>query len=488
MKLYFISLITLFLAVSCTQIKSTEEEQEVKAAETSNKPNIIYILADDLGYGDVGFNGQEMIPTPHIDQLAGAGMQLTRFYAGAPVCAPSRCTLMTGKHTGHSSVRGNQWQPEIGVAPLADDDITIAEALQNSGYITGITGRWHLGGMKSDQKPFDNGFDYHFGKLSALHRNKYGVFIDDLWDENGQHIPEGKYAGLGIEPMFEQGEYYHLEEKYKNNRPVNMDEMVTDKAIEFIEQNSDSSFFLYVAYSLVHGPIEMHEQMAMDKAQWPEEEQAFASMVRKLDQLVGRIVTAVDKQGIAENTIIIFTSDNGPHMEGHDADFFNSNDGFKGYKRDLYEGGIRMPTIVRWKGNVQPGTSSNQLLAFWDVLPTVCDAAGVSVPQGIDGISFMPLLRGEEQPKHDYLYWESLEKSHMGIDKGRKQAVTKDDWKLIRFLGANRIELYNLKEDPAEENNLAEAHPDKVRALTQLLNEAHTPSARFPLLDIELAN
>lgn len=342
--------------------------------------------------------------------------------------------------------------------------------------------------MKSDQKPLDNGFDYHFGKLSELHPNKYGVFIDDLWDENGKHITSSKYAKLGVEPMFENGKYYNLEENYRNNRSLNMDEMVTDKAIDFIEHNKDSPFFLYVAYALPHGPIAMHEQMDMKKAQWPREEQSFASMVRTLDQLVGRIVAAVDKNKIAKNTIIIFTSDNGPHMEGHDANFFNSNGSLKGYKRDLYEGGILMPTIVRWQGTVQPGKSSDQPLAFWDVLPTVCDAAGVGPPKGIDGISFMPLLKGQPQPQHNYLYWESLEKSHKGTDKGRKQAVTKDDWKLIRFLGVDRIELYNLKEDPGEENNIAKTNPDKVGALTQLLSEAHTPSDRFQLLNNELTN
>ena len=222
----------------------------------SDQPNVIFILADDLGIGDVGAFGQETIPTPRIDDMAAEGMKFTSFYSSAAVCAPARGSLMTGKHTGQNTNRGNLWVDGVGVLPLGEDDITIPEALEGSGYVTGLCGRWHLGGEMSDQQPLDNGFDYHFGKLSSLHRNKGGVLIDRLWDEDGEHVDRETYAAMMFEPMYENGELYDIEEEYEHMRPINMDEIVTAKAIEFIEDHRDDPFFLYVAYSLVHAPME----------------------------------------------------------------------------------------------------------------------------------------------------------------------------------------------------------------------------------------
>ena len=427
--LLFLPFCFLFAAVC-----SAESKRE------NQRPNVIFILADDLGIADIGPFGQEVIATPRLDQLAAEGVKFSQFYAGAPVCGPSRCSLITGKHTGNVTIRGNKWVPGTGVYPLREDDVTIAEALEGSGYVTGMSGRWHLGGEMSDQTPTDNGFDYHFGKLSSLHRNKGGVFIDPLWDEKGKHISREEYAAIFFEPMYENGKLYNLSKQEQKNRPINMDELVTSKAIEFIDANKSSPFFLYVAYSLVHSPMERHEQTALaSDAEWPKEEQDFASMLRYLDELVGRIVDAVDERGLSEETLIIFTSDNGPHMEGgHDADFFDSNGDWKGYKRDLYEGGIRMPTIMRWTGTVDGGSVSDHQGAFWDVQATVCDLAGVPAPRSSDGLSFAPTLRGGEQPQHEYLYWEFPERSAKGWDSGHKQAVRKGDWKLLRFLADDR--------------------------------------------------
>lgn len=473
---YLVPLICLLSGCGATEQSSDKSSGE---GEKIKRPNVIFILADDLGYGDVGAYGQKMLETPNIDRLAHDGMKFTNFYAGNAVCAPSRCSLLTGKHPGHASIRGNHWTDSIGVVPLLQDDITIAEALDNTPYITGISGRWHLGGEKSNQKPLDNGFDYHFGKLSSLHPNKYGVLIDDLFDENGRHIAEGQYAELGLEPMYEYGSYYNLEPPFQNNRPVNMDEMITEKAIDFIESNKRTPFFLYVAYSLVHSPLEFMEKAAMDHPDWPKEAQIYASMLKYLDHLTGQIVNAVDSNGLAENTVIIFASDNGPHEEGgNDPYFFDSNGTLRGIKRDLYEGGIREPMIARWTGTIAPGSISDHIGAFWDILPTVCELAGTTIPEGTDGMSFAPLLLGEEQKPHDYLYWEFDE-------NGYKQAIRKGPWKAIHFIDENKIELYNLDLDLGEQTNLAADNPEKVKELLGLMKIAHIESELFPLLKEE---
>ena len=241
-------------------------------SEKQITPNIIYILADDLGYGDIGILGQKIIKTPNIDKLASDGMIFTNHYSGAPVSGPSRCILMTGKHSGHSSIRGNKSIAGVGVAPINNNDITLPEAIKNqTNYVTGMCGRWHLGGELTNQTPYHRGFDYHFGKLSADFPNHYGVFIDSLWDQNGIHIPYDKYSKKNIEPMYENGKYYNLTEEENSHRPINMDRLVTDKAKNFIKSNKDNPFFLYVAYSLMHAPMEYHADMPIEANDWPKE-------------------------------------------------------------------------------------------------------------------------------------------------------------------------------------------------------------------------
>lgn len=448
-------------------------------------PNIIYILADDLGYGDIGICGQQIIPTPNLDKMARDGMIFNHHYAGAPVSAPSRCILMTGKHSGHSSIRGNKSIAAVGTAPLHPEDITLPEAIKNkTNYVTGMCGRWHLGGELSNQTPYHRGFDYHFGKLGSDFRNRHGVMIDSLWDQNGKHIPYSKYSQKGLEPMYNNGNYYNLTPEEMKQRPINMDRMVTDKAMQFIENNSDRPFFLYVAYSLMHAPMEYHENMPVEANDWPDTERAFASMMMSLDKYVGDILDQVDKLGLSEKTLIIFTSDNGAHNEGgHDHTFFRSTGDFKGFKRDLYEGGTHTPMFARWTGTIPAGSQTDLLSAFWDIMPTICDLAGAPIPSCTDGISFAPTLRGKRQiEKHEYLYWEFNERSsRVKPGKEYKQAVVFDDWKVVNYIDEDRIEVYNLTNDPEENHDLSEQHPELISKALKYMKESHIQNPIFPL-------
>lgn len=477
-NLIFFWLLTLMI-FGCKQIN-----KEQKTAENIS-PNIIYILADDLGYGDLGFLGQVQLKTPNIDRLASQGMTFTEHYAGSAVCGPSRCVLITGQHTGHASIRGNKAFKGIGVAPLDANIITLPEAIKkNTNYTTAMCGRWHLGGELSDQTPFDRGFDYHFGKLSSDYGNKYGVMIDTLWDQTGKHVDYGTYSKLQVEPMYENGKLFNLSEKEKAMRPINMDELVTDKAIRYIKQPKDKPFFLYMAYCMVHAPMEYNDKYPVENKEWPKEERAFASMLMALDDYVGKILKTIDDEGLRENTIVIFTSDNGAHNEGHDVKFFHSSGKFSEYKRSFKDGGFHEPMIVRWPGVVKPGSSTDHISAFWDVMPTLCDIAGAPIPAQTDGISFLPTLKGEEQPKHDYLYWEFDENIYK--KKGNfKQAVRMGDWKGIYYINDDRFELYNLKNDVAERFNVADQHQDIRKKIEKIMEDAHVPNERFPLLKSE---
>jgi arylsulfatase A-like enzyme len=474
----------LLLAVSCNNTRSTKTPLE--STETAANPNIIYILADDLGYGDLSVLGQKTLSTPSIDKLASEGMLFTNHYSGSAVCGPSRAVLMSGQHTGHTAIRGNKAFPGIGVATLDPNVPTLSETLkENTNYTTAMCGRWHLGGELSDQTPFHRGFDYHFGKLSSDYPNKVGVMIDQLWDENGKHYPYEVYSKLNTEPMYENGKLFNLSETEMAMRPINMDELVTDKAIRFIKKEKNKPFFLYVAYSLVHEPMEYHEKYPIENNDWPAEERAFASMLKALDDYVAKILQAVDEVGIAENTIVIFTSDNGAHNEGgHDVEFFNSNGDFKEYKRSFYDGGFHSPMMVRWPGVVKPGSVTGHISAFWDVMPTLCEIAGAPMPAHTDGISFVPTLKGEEQTPHEFLYWEFNENIH--LQKGEyKQAVRMGKWKGIYYINDDRFELYDLNDDIAETRNVANENLEIVSQIRRIMKEQHTPSERFPLLKNE---
>jgi arylsulfatase A len=459
-------------------ISGCNNQEKVSKINQAQKPNIIYILADDLGYGDLSLTGQEKFSTPNIDKLAKEGMFFTQHYSGSTVCSPSRSSLMTGQHTGHTFIRGNkEIQPE-GQHPLNSSAVTVAELLKSAGYVTGGFGKWGLGYPSSEGDPNNQGFDEFYGYNCQRIGHNYYPF--HLWHNQTKEILKGNSS-----------------EKTETYAP----HIIHRKAISFIEKNKDTSFFMYYPSVIPHAELAApKEYMAKFRGKLlPEKEYkgiddgelyknggygsqkephtAFAAMVHLLDIQVGEIRKKLEDLGIAENTIIIFTSDNGPHQEGGaDPKYFNSNAHFKGHKRDLYEGGIRVPMIAYWPTKIKPNSTSDHISAFWDFLPTVCEIAQIKSPQNIDGISFLPELYGEKQEKHNYLYWEFLE-------QGGKQAVRFGNWKGIRLNMSNNlkspIELYNLSSDLGEQNNIADKNPDIVEMINSIMNKEHKYSKEF---------
>ncbi len=446
----------------------------------ATKPNIIYILADDLGYGDLSCYGQKHFQTPNIDRMASEGMRFTQHYAGTSVCAPSRSSLMTGLTTGHTPIRGNRQHGEEGQWPLPDKSFTIAEMLKDAGYVTGAFGKWGLGSPGSEGDPNKQGFDRFYGfNCQSLAHNYYP---GHLWDNQNKIILEGNSG-----------------DKFEEYAP----DLIHKQALLFMEKNKDRPFFMYYPTTIPHAEL-MLPPKYMEKYRGkflPEKEYegavpgskgfregsygtqheshaAFAAMVTLLDQKVGEIFEKLKELGLDKNTIVIFSSDNGPHKEGGaDPDYFDSNGPCKGYKRDLYEGGIREPMIVWWPGKISKGTTSDHLSAFWDVMPTLAEIAGAKKPENIDGISFLPtLLNKTGQKNHETMYWEFHE-----LD-GR-QAIRKNNWKLIRYQvfipAKTTTELYDLSKDPGEENNIAGNHPEIVSKLLKVMAESRVPSDVF---------
>lgn len=440
------------------------------------KPNIIYILTDDLGYGDLGCYGQKQIKTPRLDQMAADGLKFTQHYAGSTVCAPSRCTLMTGKHTGRCTVRGNE------KVLLESDENTVAKSLKKAGYATGCIGKWGIGHPPPPDDPESNGFDYFFGYLSMWHahnfypeflwRNGEKVQLDNVVRHPEEHYQEGQEKLTG------------LAEKKADYSP----DLFTDDALKFIESRT-RPFFLYLAYTIPHANNEAlwfdeHGMETPDYApytdkDWPEAEKGKAAMITRMDRQVGQILDKLKALKIDKNTVVIFTSDNGPHKEGgQDPKFFDSNGELRGHKRDLYEGGIRVPCIAQWNGAIEPGSVTDHVSAFWDVYPTLTEIAGVPAPGSLDGISFLPVLKGNlsKQQKHDYLYWEFHEGSS-------KQAVRMGKWKAVRLAPSQPVELYNLDTDVREEKNVASDHPEIVAKAEALFSSARDNQKRWPLKD-----
>jgi len=433
------------------------------------KPNIIFILADDLGYGDLGCYGQKEIQTPHIDQMAVEGMRFTDHYAGSTVCAPSRCCLMTGFHTGHAYVRGNREVKPMGQVPIPDATKTVAEYLKDVGYYTALIGKWGLGGPGSEGHPNRQGFDYFYGYLCQRHaHNYYPEFLfrnEEQVKLEGNRVENPRPDGAGR--AIERAQYSH--------------DLFVKEALQFVEQNKDKPFFLYLAITIPHANNEAGKEgmevpdlgIYADK-DWPEPEKGKAAMITRMDRDVGKLLQKLKDLGIDKNTLVIFTSDNGPHKEGGvNPAFFKSSGPLRGIKRDLYEGGIRVPMIAWWPGTIQPGTTSDHISAFWDFLPTACEVAGITPPTDIDGISYLPTLLGKSQKKHDYLYWEFK----------KMQAVRMDKWKAVHFAKEGRIELYDLSVDIGEKNDIASEHPEIVEKMKQIMKEAHTPSEIFPFVD-----
>jgi arylsulfatase A-like enzyme len=445
--------------------------------EKSSNPNIIYILSDDLGYNDLGCYGQEFIQTPNIDKLAENGILFTQNYAGSTVCAPSRAALMTGKHIGHNTIRGN-----VDVL-LKESEVTIAEILKNAGYETACIGKWGIGHPPPPDDPKKNGFDYFFGPLSMWHAHNY--YPEFLW-RNGEKVKLNNVVKR-LETHSKEGQ-----EKltgYATKRVDYTSDLFTEEALKWIE-NKERPYFLFLSYTIPHANNEAQALGAehgsevpdygiYENRDWPNAEKGKAAMITRLDADIGRLVAKLKELNQYDNTLLIFTSDNGPHMEGGvDPEFFNSNGELRGIKRDLYEGGIRVPMIAVWPGKITPGTSTDHVAAFWDVLPTFAGIVGSEVPNEIDGVSFLPTLLGqkEKQKEHEFLYWEFHEGSS-------KQAVRIGDWKAVRIAPSLPVEIYDLSNDLSEKNNIADQHPDIMEKAEQLFKSQRTDEDIWPLRD-----
>ncbi len=470
----------LFLGLCSCQGPRNSPSKDTSTKTNQRLPNIIYILADDLGYGDLSCYGQKKFNTPNIDALAASGMRFTQHYSGSTVCAPSRSALLSGQHSGHTYIRGNKEVLPEGQHPLPDSIVTLAELLKTAGYTTGAFGKWGLGFPGSSGDPTNQGFDTFFG--FNCQRLGHHYYPYHLWSNQDSVVLE---ANAGTET----GAY----------APA----LIQEKTLDFIEENKEGPFFLFKPTIIPHAELAAPKAF-MDKhlGRYPPEKAyagrdegkgfrngpygsqeythaAFAAMIEILDQQVGEIVQKVEDLGLSEHTIIIFTSDNGPHREGGaDPEYFDSNGPLRGFKRDLYEGGIRVPMLAKWPGTIKPGTTTDHISAFWDVLPTLSDIAQLESPKQLDGISFLPTLEGkaEAQDQHDYLYWEFHE-------RGGRLAIRKGDWKAVKYEvlkeGARPLELYNLKEDIGEANNLAEEYPDLVKEMEEIFKTARTPSEVF---------
>ncbi|MBN3584141.1 arylsulfatase [Algoriphagus aestuarii] len=466
-----------------TFIFGCESKKQADETIAESKTNIIFILADDLGYGDLGFLGQKYIETPNIDRLAKEGMFFSNFYSGSTVCGPSRSSFLTGMHTGHTPIRGNtEVQPE-GQFPMPDSVMTVGKAMQQAGYVTGAFGKWGLGFIGSTGEPVNQGFDEFFGYNCQRYAHRY--YPAYLWHNDQKNdLPGNDWTTTG------------------DYAP----DIIQEKTLAFIDENAEKPFFLFMPIVTPHAELAApdDEILAKYKKMFPDEKPyvggngadygpdmripgyqsqpyphaTFAAMVERIDRYVGEVLDKLDEKGIAENTLIIFSSDNGAHQEGGaDPDFFDSNGQFRGYKRDLYEGGVRVPMVAWWPKKIKAGTSTDHIAAFWDLLPTFADVAGNAISESIDGISFLPTMTGDgEQKEHAYLYWEFHE-------QGGKQAVRQGKWKAVKlevFKSDKPIlELYDLNTDPGETKNLASEFPEKLEELEKLMGESHIQNPQF---------
>lgn len=438
---------------------------QCSTASLPEKPNIIVIMADDLGFGDLGCYGQQHILTPNLDRLAAEGIRFTDFYAGGSVCTPSRRSIMTGKHTGNNDDRIDPHDM------LETIDTTVADVLKKAGYATCAIGKWGLSGPGTHDEngrkygfeefveilkqapieqfkahPNDHGFDHFFGYLHIRHAHEY--YPDFLW-RNRERI------------YLDNTQYSH--------------DLCTQETLEFIRQNHQDPFFIYLPYTIPHGKYQVPSLDPYENKPWPDDWKKYASMITRMDRDIGKMTALLDSLGIGENTILFFTSDNGGtrHMEQR-TEYFRTLGGLRGSKSYLYEGGIRAPMIVRWKGHIDPGQVSNQVWAHWDVLPTAAELAGVKPPDDISGISMVPALFGNRQKQHDYLYWEiPFFTWRDAYRNGFKQAARIGYWKGVRTDRDRPIELYNLETDEIEQWNIADKHPDIVAQFRHLFDETY---------------
>jgi arylsulfatase A len=457
------------LALSC-------RTEVIQTTERRKKPNIVYIMADDLGYAELGCYGQKKIKTPNIDKLAAEGMMFTQHYSGNPVCAPSRCALMTGLHTGHAQIRANK---EVGGKegwvlgstiggqwPLEAGTMTVAGILKDAGYTTGAFGKWGLGRVGTTGDPNKQGFDHFYGYICQ--RQAHTFYPNHLWRD---------------------GEVEWIEANKDGKDQVYSHDLIAQEALKFISTNKDRPFFLYVPFTIPHMALQVPEDsLAEYRGKWPDPpykgdkgyfahpnpRACYAAMVTRMDKDVGRIMSLLKDLALDDNTLVIFTSDNGPTFNGgSDSAFFESAKPLRGLKGSVYEGGIRVPYIARWPGRIKAAGTNNHISAFWDFLPTCCELIGKDPPQDIDGISMLPTLLGQdqEQKKHEYMYWEL---------RGQ-QAIRMGKWKALRLKPGTEIELYDLDSDIAESKDLADEHPEIVAEMAKIFRTGRTESEVFPL-------
>jgi arylsulfatase A-like enzyme len=441
---------------------AASQDAELPVAPGALRPNIIFIMADDLGTGHLGSYGQEVIETPELDRMAETGLQFTNAYAGSTVCAPSRSVLMTGQHTGHTTVRAN-FGPDGGRIPLNDEDVTVAEVLKSAGYTTGMIGKWGLGEPGTTGLPNKQGFDFWFGFLNQ--HNAHSFYPPYLW-RNDRIV------------------YYN--ENEQGQRATYVQDLFIEEALNFVRENKDGPFFLYLPFTLPHTELAAREDMLekysgrFDDLPYPAElgrpevaeaKATYAAMVSTLDHDIGLLLRELEELEIAENTIVLFTSDNGAANErGAVAEYFNGSGPYRGIKRDLYEGGIRVPLIVSWPGTVPAGVRDESThVTFWDFLPTFADLAGAELPENLDGISITPsLLKGTAVGNDRPLYWEFRKNPESEL----KQAVRWGRWKAVRLSEQVELEIYDLETDVGETENVAEQHPDLVKKLEAFLGSA----------------
>lgn len=463
-------------------------------AQAERPANVIFILADDLGYGELGCYGQEKIRTPNIDALAAKGIKFTDAYTGAPVCAPARCVLMTGVSPANAQVRGNKegggWGPDApeGQWPIAAETVTVAELMHNAGYATGAMGKWGLGGPGSEGHPSYQGFDLFYGYLCQ--RVAHNFYPTHLWHNHDVDVLDGN-------------RYFSAHQKIKSAEDgfaqfygeVYAADKMLDQAEQFIRDNKDKPFFLYLPFLEPHVAMQPPQEWVERYPQeWdtepylgnrgylphPRPRAGYAAMISDLDEHVGAVVALIDELGLGEDTLIVFTSDNGPTHDvgGVDTEFFNSAGPLRGRKGSVYEGGIRVPMVARWTGTIQPGTQSDLQVCMQDLMATMADLTGQDLPAGCDGISYLPTLTGKgEQLTHDYLAWEFH-------GYGGQKAVRIGDWKAVQqniHKGNTTIQLYHLGEDLGETKDVAADHPELVDQARAIFTDDRTPSANFPM-------
>ena len=426
----------------CTGVAAFTLSFSARAAVTSNKPNVIFILADDLGYGDLGSFGQKKIKTPNLDRMAAEGMRFTQAYAGTTVCAPSRCALMTGQHTGHCYIRGNKEIKPEGQEPMPADTFTVAHLMKKAGYVTGTIGKWGLGKPDSVSTPDKMGFDYFFGYNCQMKAHEY--YTEYLWRNTNKVMLNGKT-------------YSH--------------DLMANDSLDFVKRNKDKPFFLYLPFTIPHGKFQVPSQEPYANEDWPPQWKNIAAMITRMDKDIGRLMALLKELKIDDNTLIFFASDNGA---GYQPKFFQSSGPLRGMKRDMYEGGLRSPNIARWPGKIKPGIVSDQVWAFWDLMPTLAELTGQKPPANTDGVSILTALLTSKTFERPPIYFEFHE-------RGFTQAARIGDWKAVRLGTKVPIELYDMKTDIGETNDVSAQHPDVVKRFEEYLKSARTDSEIWPI-------